>query len=478
VVDAMSYGFGDDEVLGLGRRHESKCVQVFEDGIDYVWGKLCFEGVIADWSTQDPGSVLGKLHVVRETPLHEVISGELKGGGKDATLVAPQHTLKVLAVEVSPAAVGFKHSVRLSNYVDVITEGDYQEVWEFFLQLGEGAVNGEGKEEASEGAPLFTADRVHDLTKAWAWVMEENAWSVTVHELDKAVDRRKLVEEWLPHLGPTPTVESIFGVKSAVDVLRIKFKVGRNCGRHKLATRRHTHAKLKWLGFQEEGFCFFGQGGEGDASQEAKKDMADDNGAKVTFIIFGNGNSSASIEEGDDGVRNITANDEVKHGSEVIRRGVIRKEPRPQGLVGGSRETPCRRRIRAADLPNDLGCGEDKRRGGIGRRGASLASGGWKSGMWGRAIEGEWRDGRGGRANLGVEGLESICVGLGSRSRWWCWCPQGVGCCTDWVVAAKLGLGIGSTMEGRVIRDGIGLGGTGIITELKLVLQEGVPVTR
>jgi hypothetical protein len=127
---------------------------------------LCFEGVIADWSTQDPGSVLGKLHVVRETPLHEVISGELKGGGKDATLVAPQHTLKVLAVEVSPAAVGFKHSVRLSNYVDVITEGDYQEVWEFFLQLGEGAVNGEGKEEASKGAPLFTADRVHDLTEA------------------------------------------------------------------------------------------------------------------------------------------------------------------------------------------------------------------------------------------------------------------------------------------------------------------------
>jgi hypothetical protein len=137
-------------------------------------------------------------------------------------------------------------------------------------------------------------------------------------------------------LGPTPTVESIFGVKGTVNVLRIKFKMGRNCGCHELATRRHTHAKLKRLGFQEEGFCFISQGGEGDASQEAKKDMADDNGAKVTFIIFGDGNSSACVEEGDDGVRNIAADDEVKHGREVIRRGVICKEPRPQGLVGGS----------------------------------------------------------------------------------------------------------------------------------------------
>jgi hypothetical protein len=159
--------------------------------------------------------------------------------------------------------------------------------------------------------------------------------------------------------------------------------------------------------------------------------MADDNGAKVTYIIFGDGNSSARVEEGGDGVRNIAAGDKVKHGSEVIRRGVIRKEPRPQGLVGGSRETPCRCRIRAADLPDDLGCGEDKRRGRIGRWGASMASSGWKSGMWGRAINGEWRDGRGGRTNLGIEGLESIRVGLGSRSRWWCWCPQSIGCCTD-----------------------------------------------
>ena len=55
-------------------------------------------------------------------------------------------------------------------------------------------------------------------------------------------------------MGPTPTAESIFGVKSAVDVLRVKFKVSRNCGRHKLASRRHTHAKLKWLGFQEKAF--------------------------------------------------------------------------------------------------------------------------------------------------------------------------------------------------------------------------------
>ena len=82
---------------------------------------MCFEGVIANWSTQDPGAVLGKLHVIRETQLHEVISGELKGGGKDATLVAPQLTLKVLAVEVSPAAVGFKHSIRLSNQMYIIT---------------------------------------------------------------------------------------------------------------------------------------------------------------------------------------------------------------------------------------------------------------------------------------------------------------------------------------------------------------------
>jgi hypothetical protein len=36
VVDAMSYGFGDDEVLGLGGRHESKCVQVLEDGVNFV----------------------------------------------------------------------------------------------------------------------------------------------------------------------------------------------------------------------------------------------------------------------------------------------------------------------------------------------------------------------------------------------------------------------------------------------------------
>jgi len=55
--------------------------------------------------------------------------------------------------------------------------------------------------------------------------------------------------------------------------------------------------------------------------------MADDNGAKVTFIVFGDSNTSASIEEGDDGVRNIAAYDEVKHSSEVIRRGVARKEP-------------------------------------------------------------------------------------------------------------------------------------------------------
>jgi hypothetical protein len=83
VVDAMSYEFGDDEVLGLGGRHESKCVQVLEDGVNFFRGKLCFEGVIANWSTQDPGAVLGKLYVIRETHLHEVISGELKGGGKE-----------------------------------------------------------------------------------------------------------------------------------------------------------------------------------------------------------------------------------------------------------------------------------------------------------------------------------------------------------------------------------------------------------
>jgi hypothetical protein len=33
-------------------------------------------------------------------------------------------------------------------------------------------------------------------------------------------------------------------------------------------------------------------------------------------------------------------------------------------------------------------------------------------------------------------------------------------------------------MEGRVVGDGIGLGGAGIVTELELIIQEGVPFTR
>ena len=41
----------------------------------------------------------------------------------------------------------------------------------------------------------------------------------------QAVDRRELAKKRVPHLGPAPTAESIFGVEGAADVLRIKFKV-------------------------------------------------------------------------------------------------------------------------------------------------------------------------------------------------------------------------------------------------------------
>jgi hypothetical protein len=109
---------------------------------------LCFEGVIANWGTQDPGAVLGKLHVIRETHLHEVIFGELKGGGKDATLVTPQLTLKVLAVEVSPAAVGLKHSDRLTNQMRL--PGGLR----ILLVVGRGIGGWRGKRGSFQGSTL------------------------------------------------------------------------------------------------------------------------------------------------------------------------------------------------------------------------------------------------------------------------------------------------------------------------------------
>lgn len=122
--------------------------------------------------------------------------------------------------------------------------------------------------------------------------------------------------------------------------------------------------------------------------------MANDNGAKGTFIIFGDGNSSASIEKGDDGGWDFATDDEVKNNSKVIRRGVIRKKPRPKGFVVRPRKTPCRSWVRAANFPNDLGCGEDKGGRGVNRGGGCMTSSGW-SGTWKRMDMGEWRDDRG-----------------------------------------------------------------------------------
>jgi len=122
--------------------------------------------------------------------------------------------------------------------------------------------------------------------------------------------------------------------------------------------------------------------------------VANDNGAEGTFIIFGDSNTSASVEKGDDGGWDFAADNEVKDNSKVIGRGVIRKEPRPKGFVVGPRKTPSRCGIGATNFPNDLGCGENKGGRGISRRGGRMASGGF-SGERERVNMGEWGNARG-----------------------------------------------------------------------------------
>jgi hypothetical protein len=61
-----------------------------------------------------------------------------------------------------------------------------------------------------------------------------------------------MVEEWLPHLGTTPAVESIFGVEGAVNVLRVDFEVGRDRSRNKFTARGHSHTELKGIGLEEK----------------------------------------------------------------------------------------------------------------------------------------------------------------------------------------------------------------------------------
>ena len=91
---------------------------------------------------------------------------------------------------------------------------------------------------------MFTANGVHYLTEARAWFKEENTGRVTVHESNEAVNGGKVLEKGLPHLGTTPAVKSIFGVKGAVDMVRVEFKVGRDSCSNFLTACSYADAKL------------------------------------------------------------------------------------------------------------------------------------------------------------------------------------------------------------------------------------------
>jgi hypothetical protein len=63
----------------------------------------------------------------------------------------------------------------------------------------------------------------------------------------------------------------------------VEFEVGGDCSRYQFTARGHSHAKLQGFGFEEESLCVDAQGGQGNATEEAEKDVADDDGPQVSF---------------------------------------------------------------------------------------------------------------------------------------------------------------------------------------------------
>jgi hypothetical protein len=244
---------------------------------------------------------VGKDHVGREPQCDKIGLGKAKGWGEYVALVTAKFSLEVLPIEVCPLLVGHKNFLWVADDVDVVAIRNDQEVGEILLQFGQGAMDRKREEETSEGTPLFTADGVHYLAEAGAWFKEENAGGVTIHECNEAVNRGKVLEKGLPHLGTTPAVESIFGVKGAVDMVWMEFKVGRDCCSNFLTACSYADAELQGFRLKEERVYVSAQGMECKATKKAEENMTDDYRAEMAFVIFGNNNTSTRIQEGDNG---------------------------------------------------------------------------------------------------------------------------------------------------------------------------------
>jgi hypothetical protein len=106
-----------------------------------------------------------ELHVGWEAKVDEVRFGAELGGGEDAAFVALELSLKVTRVEVGPPSIGFGHAAWLADKLDVVTEGNDEEVFVFFLEFGEGGVDGNSEKETSQGTTLLATNRVHDFTQ-------------------------------------------------------------------------------------------------------------------------------------------------------------------------------------------------------------------------------------------------------------------------------------------------------------------------
>jgi hypothetical protein len=130
--------------------------------------------------------------------------------------------------------------------------------------------------------------------------VEQDTGGVAVHEFDEAKDGWEFGEENFPHAGSAPAVEGVFGVKGAVHVVWMDFKVGRNGSGDEFTPRRDSNSKLQRHGLQKEIDGIFVYGGKGQATEESEEDMANDNWAKGALLVLRNSNPAARIEKGDD----------------------------------------------------------------------------------------------------------------------------------------------------------------------------------
>ena len=63
------------------------------------------------------------------------------------------------------------------------------------------------------------------------------------------------------------------------------------------------------------------------ATKKAEENMANDYRAEMAFVVFENDNTSARVQEGDDGGWHRALGDEVEDRCEIIGCGIIGEKP-------------------------------------------------------------------------------------------------------------------------------------------------------